>query len=435
MASALAFPPARRLQGAVRVPPSKSATNRALVLAALSETPVTLARPLASDDTHALRRCLARMGARIDEVPEGLSVSGPLGVGGGASADRVELDARDSGTAARFLTALACATPGEFRLTGSPRLQERPLRELVAALRELGAEIEEEGLPGCLPLRVRGRAFSGGRVTVDAARSSQFLSALLLLGAAAGGGSVEVRTAGPIVSRPYADLTLDSLRAFGHSVEGDGPWRIRRGSRSPSRYDTPGDFSSAIPLLAGLGVCGGQIQLAGVALSSREADARAVPVLREMGVEVEAEEDAGVVARSERGALRAVTAAASEFPDAIPALAALAAFLPGESRFDGIGHLRWKESDRLAALADLLTRAGAQAIANEESLLVRGAIASPGPLASNELARLPTFRDHRIAMAAAILSLGRRRLLIDDPDCVAKSYPRFFSDLDSLCIR
>ena len=434
MTSALAFPPARRLQGAVRVPSSKSATNRALVLAALSETPVTLARPLDSDDTHALRRCLVAMGARIDDVSEGLSVSGPLGLERGASAGPVLLDARDSGTAARFLTALACATPGEFRLTSSPRLQERPFAELVAALRDLGAEIEEEGVPGCLPLRVRGRTFSGGRATVDASRSSQFLSALLLLGAAAGGGSVEVSAAAAIVSRPYADLTLDSLRAFGHSVEGDGdgPWRIRRGSRSPSRYDTPGDFSSAIPLLAALGVCGGEIRLAGVALTSREADARAVPVLREMGVEIEAGDDGGVVARAERGALRAVTAAASEFPDAIPALAALAAFAPGESRFDGIGHLRWKESDRLAALADLLTRAGAQAIAKKDSLFVRGPLGSPD---SNEFARLPTFRDHRIAMAAAILSLGRRRLLIDDPDCVAKSYPRFFSDLDSLFLR
>ena len=145
MTSALAFPPARRLQGAVRVPSSKSATNRALVLAALSETPVTLARPLDSDDTHALRRCLVRMGARIDDVSEGLSVSGPLGLGGGASAGPVLLDARDSGTAARFLSALVCATPGEFRLTGSPRLQERPFGELVAALRDLGAEIEEDG--------------------------------------------------------------------------------------------------------------------------------------------------------------------------------------------------------------------------------------------------------------------------------------------------
>jgi 3-phosphoshikimate 1-carboxyvinyltransferase len=295
----------------------------------------------------------------------------------------------------------------------------------------MGARIEEEGVPGCLPLRIRGGTISGGRVTVDAARSSQFLSALLLLGAAAG-GSVEVSAAGEIVSRPYADLTLDSLRAFGHSVEGDGPWRIRRGSRSPSRYETPGDFSSAIPLLAGLGVCGGEIRLVGIALSSREADARAIPVLREMGVETEAVGDGdggAVAARSERGALRAVTAAASKFPDAIPALAALAAFVPGESRFDGIGHLRWKESDRLAALADLLTRAGAQATAKDESLLVRG------PLGASGLARLPTFRDHRIAMAAAILSLGRPRLLIDDPDCVAKSYPRFFSDLDSLCVR
>jgi 3-phosphoshikimate 1-carboxyvinyltransferase len=435
MASALAFPPARRLEGALRVPSSKSATNRALVLAALSDTPVVLASPLESEDTLALRHCLARMGARIEEVPEGLSVAGPLGVP--ADAGLVVLDARDSGTAARFLTALASATPGQFRVTGSPRLRERPFGELVAALRDLGADVEEEGAPGCLPLRVRGHASSGGRVTVDAARSSQFLSALLLLGAAAAGGPLEVAAAGPIVSRPYADLTLDALREFGHSVEGEGPWRIRRGSRSPSRYETPGDLSSAVPLLAGLGVCGGEIRLHGVSPSSREADARALPVLARMGVETEAEPGGradvglGVVARSRRGALAGVTAVASEFPDSIPALAALAAFAPGESRFDNIGHLRWKESDRLATLADVLTRAGAQAVATDESLVVRGPLTSD----PEALARIPTFGDHRIAMAAAILSLGRPRLLIEEPDCVAKSYPRFFRDLDSLCVR
>ncbi|HEY6146775.1 MAG TPA: bifunctional 3-phosphoshikimate 1-carboxyvinyltransferase/cytidylate kinase, partial [Thermoanaerobaculia bacterium] len=140
MGSALAFPPARRLSGAVRVPASKSATNRALVLAALSETPVTLANPLASDDTSALCRCLARMGARIEEVPEGLRVGGPLGLPPPTGV--AVLDAADSGTAARFLTAVAAGTAGQFRVTGSPRLRERPFGELVAALRSVGADIE-----------------------------------------------------------------------------------------------------------------------------------------------------------------------------------------------------------------------------------------------------------------------------------------------------
>ena len=408
------------------MPASKSATNRALVLAALSETDVTLAGPLDSDDTRALRRSLAQMGARVEEVPEGLRVGGPLGLP--PSDTIVVLDARDSGTAARFLTAIASATAGAFRVTGSPRLRERPFGELVTALRALGADVEEEGRPGCLPLLLRGRPLSSGAVSVDAARSSQFLSAVMLLGAA--GESLEVAAAGAIVSRPYADLTLESLGAFGHSVEGDGPWRIRRGGRTPPRYEIPGDFSSAVPLLAAAGVCGGEIRLEGVALTSSEADARAVPVLREMGLEVEAAADGGgILARSRRGGLRPVAALASDFPDSVPALAALAAFAPGESRFDGIGHLRWKESDRLAALAEVLTRAGAETIAAETSLLVRG-----GAVAG-DLARLPTFGDHRIAMAAAILSVGRGRLLIDDPDCVAKSYPRFFADLDSLCVR
>ncbi len=428
MKTYLAFPPARRLSGSVRVPSSKSATNRALLLAALSGTPVTVVHPLDAGDTRALLRCLEAMGARIAPVADGVTLHGPLSGGPGVTV----LDAGDSGTAARFLVAMAAATRGTFRITGSGRLRERPMGELVSALRSLGAAIEEEA-PGCLPLLVRGGSLSGGPVAVDASRSSQFLSALMLLGAA--GVDVEVRATGAVASAPYAALTAESLRAFGHRVDGDGDgdgdgtWRVARGDRAPDRYDTPGDFSSAVPLMAAVGVRGGDLFFPGLAWPSPQADALAVPVLRGMGLAIAAERG-GLAARCEPGALSRAAVRATRFPDAVPSLAALAAFAPGESRFEGVGHLRWKESDRLASICEVLAGAGAVAVADSDGLTVRGGF-TPTP----STGVLSTFRDHRIAMAAGILSVGRPGLLIEDPGCVEKSYPAFFRDLDSLCER
>ncbi|MEO8432743.1 MAG: 3-phosphoshikimate 1-carboxyvinyltransferase [Acidobacteriota bacterium] len=420
--NSLAFPPARRLSGAVRVPPSKSATNRALVLAALSRTPVQVIDPLDAEDPRALLACLETMGARVSRVSGGISLHGPLSGG----RDVAVLDAKDSGTAARFLLAVAAATGGEFRVTGSKRLCERPMGELFSALRSLGAGIREEGASGCLPVLVSGGKLSGGSVAVDASRSSQFLSALMLAGAA--GVDIEVRASGPVASAPYAALTAETLRAFGHGVDGAGPWRVSRGVRSPERYEIPGDFSSAIPLLAAVGAAGGDILLEGLTWPSPEADAGAVPVLEKMGVRISAERG-GLAARADSRAVAAVQVVAADFPDAVPALAALAVFAPGESRFDGIAHLRFKESDRLASLADILGRAGALASAEGGALVVRGG------LAGRASASLPTFRDHRMAMAAGVLAVGRPGVRIEDPDCVGKSYPGFFRDLDSLCER
>ena len=179
MTDSLVIPPAREVRGTVAAPPSKSATNRALVLATLCATPVAIVRPLDSYDTRALSRCLAAMGASIAPSGEGLLVGGPLGV---ASGREVALDAGESGTAARFLAALCAAVPGRFLLTGAARLRERPMEELLVALRSAGADIRCTGKPGHLPLAIAGGALSPGRVRVDASRSSQFLSALLLAG-------------------------------------------------------------------------------------------------------------------------------------------------------------------------------------------------------------------------------------------------------------
>jgi len=424
MTDYLAFPPAREVSGTVAAPPSKSSTNRALVLAALQEEAVEIVRPLESEDTRALGRCLAAMGATLEPVPQGLRVGGPLA----GPADRdVTLDAGESGTAARFLTAVASATPGQFLLTGSARLRERPVAELVVALRSAGASIEYAGAEGYLPVAISGGSLRSGRTAVDASRSSQFLSALLLAAPAVRGGLEVVSEAG-LASAPYVEATLECLRAFGHDVSGDPSEGIRvtRGARPVQRYVVPGDYSSALPLLAAAGAAGGRVTVTGLVFPSADADARALPVLERMGLKVDGT-DGAVSVRARREDLRPVAVVATEFPDAVPGLVALACLARGESRFEGIAHLRLKESDRIAALAALLTAAGATATALDGSLVVVGP-ASPRAAA----VRLPTFGDHRIVMAAALLSLALPGHLIESPDCVSKSYPEFFRDLATI---
>ena len=262
-------------------------------------------------------------------------------------------------------------------------------------------------------------------MVVDASRSSQFLSALLLAALAVDGG-LAVRASGAVASAPYVGMTVDMLRELGHDVSEDsGTIRVRRGARIAERYEVPGDFSSAVPLLAAVAVAGGRIVLTGLRWPSEDADARALPILEAMGLGLRAS-SAGIEASSGGGAPRAVTTRATEFPDAVPALAAAAAFADGVSRFEGVGHLRLKESDRIGAMLEILRSAGVAASEDGDALIVKGpAAAPPRPV------RVGTHRDHRMAMAAAILSL-RIPLLIEDPGCVSKSYPDFFDDLESL---
>ena len=383
-----------------------------------------LVGPLEAEDTWALARCLTAMGAAVAPSTAGLSVHGPLR----GSDHEVILDAGESGTAARFLAALAAATPGRFRLVGSPRLERRPMAGLVAALRAGGADVASEGQGDRMPLAIRGGTLRSGPLTVDATSSSQFVSALLLAAVAVEGG-LEVRPEGPFPSAPYVEATRDALEAFGHGVSVDGGgFRVGRGaSASPRRYEIPGDYSSAIPLLACAGILGGEVGVAGLAWPSRDADAGALACLASMGLELSMEP--GRVRAACDGAVRPLEAVATDFPDSVPALAALAAFSPGTSRIAGIAHLRGKESDRIASVAALLRAAGGSVREERDALVIDGGLSLP------RAARLPTAADHRLVMAASLIALRRSGTLIEGPGHVRKSYPRFFADLESLLLR
>jgi 3-phosphoshikimate 1-carboxyvinyltransferase len=418
--------PSGRLEGTVRVPGSKSITNRALLVAALAPGTSVLVNPLESTDTAVLADILGRLGARVDRSGPHWTVEGPLrGLPEGAA-----LNVGDAGTPARFLAALLSTLPGTYVLDGSSRMRERPMGPLVDALRSLGARIEALSGEGFLPLRIHGGTLGGGRVAIRGDVSSQFLSALLLVSPLVPGGiALDIR--GPAVSAAYRELTKRTIAAFSGAPGA--------GYRS-CRYRVPGDDSAACLPIAGALVSGGRVALSCLDRDSLQPDA----VFRGWAAEAggiltwqndyEGDEGDGVleVAGPPAGAraLRPVVADVDPAPDAALPLAALVAFAPGRSVLSGVVRLREKESDRLAAALDLLARAGASArVEGGEAprLVIEGAAGRP------RAASFLSHGDHRVAMAAAVLALALPGdCTLDDPTVVAKSWPGFFSAWNAL---
>ena len=411
--------PRGRLEGTVRVPGSKSWTNRALLAAALAPGRSEIVAPLDCDDTRVLAEALGKVGARVERLPGVWRVSGPAT---GAPGEETVVDVGPAGTPARFLLALLAALPGRFVLDGSARMRERPMGPLVDALRSRDAWIEPLGRKGFLPLRVDGGHLTGGEVSVRADVSSQFVSALLLVSPLVEGG-LSVRTEGRPVSGAYVDLTREILRVFAP----DGKYR-------PARWAVPGDDSAACFLIAGTLVSGGRVRLEGLDPESTQPDA----VFRKWAGEVggrlrwvgSGEGKALVVEAGDVGPLDADVEPA---PDAALPLAALLAFSRGTSRLSGAARLREKESDRLSAALDVLERAGAVGRLEGGSA---PALVVDGPAGRPRRAHFASSGDHRVAMAAAVLALALPEgSTLDEPGVVSKSYPRFWDDWASLVRR
>lgn len=415
--------PSGRLEGTLRVPGSKSVTNRALVAAALAGGRSEIVAPLDSDDTRVLAQALVRLGATVTVGSGVWEVAGPLS---GSGSEEVVLDIGPAGTPARFLLALLPALPGRFVLDGSARMRERPMGPLVAALRDRGARIEALGAEGFLPLRIEGGTLTGGEISIRADVSSQFVSALLLASPVVAGG-LSVRTEGRPVSGAYVELTRRVLSSF-----------APEGVYLPARFVVPGDDSAACFPIAGALVSGGRVRLEGLDPESPQPDA----VFRKWAVEAGGSlrwegkgEDAVLVVNGRgggsAGTMDAVDADVDPAPDAALPLAALLAFSRGSSRLRGVARLRAKESDRLATALDLLERSGAVARAEgdgEDPVLVLD-----GPRGRPRRADFAASDDHRVAMAAAVLALTLPAgCTLDSPGVVAKSYPRFWDDWTSL---
>ena len=417
---ALEIRPSGALDASLRVPGSKSITNRALLCAALARGDSTLTGALASDDTEAMCGALRALGAPVRVDTDRLQVRG---TGGRLRAPSAPLDARASGTTARFVTAAASLADGPVVIDGTPRMRERPIDDLVSALGQLGVAAQTLGPGGCPPVRVGGGRPAGGRVALRADRSSQFVSALLMAAPYAT-SDVDIALAGPVVSRPYIDLTMAVMGSFGAMAS----WRnattlhVDGGTGYRGRhYDVEPDASAATYPFAAAAIAGGRVCVEGLPADSLQPDLGFLDVLEAMGCRVE-RDGTGIAVCATRGALRGIDVDMGEQPDAALTLAVVALFARGTTRIRNVANLRIKESDRLAALERELGKLGARVRTGPDSLTVE-------PPAVLRGADIETYDDHRIAMACSLAGLSVPGLVIRNPSCVAKTWPGFFEEL------
>ena len=371
--------------------------------------------PLDADDTRATAEGLRALGVPVDLGSGAWEIRGVGGkIPGGGT-----IDLAQSGSSMRFLAAVAALGRRPTDLDGHPRLRERPMEELYGPLRSIGGKVRspESGL--ALPARIGGVLPRGGEVAVSCARSSQFLSALLLVGACLRDG-IEVRVDGPTVSMPYVDVTTSVLRSFGVEVRVDGHrFVVPPGGYAGRAFQVEGDHSSASCLLAAAAVVGGRVRVEGVRADSPQPDSRFAGLLRDLGCAVEV----GPTFVEVRGGdgFDGFDVDLADAPDLAPAVAVLALFARGPSRLRGIAHLRFKESDRPAVLAANLRALGRPSRVAANELLVEDS-----PLECLRGAEVRTAGDHRIAMAFAVAGLRVEGVVLDDPSCVAKSFPGFW---------
>jgi 3-phosphoshikimate 1-carboxyvinyltransferase len=419
----------------VRPPGSKSITNRALMVAALASGTSTLHGVLESDDTAAMAGCVMALGAdvRLDPAAGLATVDGLDGrPGAAAMAEPVALDARLSGTTARFVLAACSLGPGPFTVDGAAPLRARPMGGSIAALQQLGATVTDTD--GGLPVTVSGGPVAGGAVTVPGEVSSQFLSGLLMAGACMADG-LAVSVTGDVVSFPYVTMTMAVMESFGATTEmtevadrdGMGFSRVLRvgpGGYAARSFDVEADASAASYFLAAAAVCGGTVRINGVGSDSLQGDIRFADVLAGMGATVRWGSDWVELTGPGPGGLHGVTVDMRDISDTAPTLAAVAVFADGPTEITGVGFIRHKETDRIASVVTELHRMGIDATETPDGLIVYPGTPQPSAVR--------TYDDHRMAMAFAVVGLVADGISIVDPGCVAKTYPGFFDDLDSL---
>ena len=406
----------------VTVPGSKSVTNRALVAAALAHGRSALTGALLADDTHAMIDALRELGVGV-EVDVSTTTIEVEGTGGRLPAETAHIDVRLSGTTARFIAPVLGLGHGRFHLDGAPPFRTRPMGPTIAALRHLGVHVVEVGAPGHLPITVEADGLVGGEVPVAGDASSQFLSGLLLVGPATRDG-LEVALTGPLVSEPYVELTAATMAAFGARLERPSAQRfvVAPGGYRASDLAIEPDASAASYLLAAAAITGGRVRVAGLTAGALQGDARFAGVLASMGAEVIVD-DHGTEVRG-TGQLRGIEVDLGALSDTAQTLAATAVFADGPTRITGIGFIRAKETDRIAAMVTELQRCGIRAEAEPDGLVVHPGWPRP--------TTVHTYDDHRMAMSFALLGLVADGIAIADPDCVAKTFPDYFEVLDQL---
>ncbi len=422
----LDLPPVARVAGVVRLPGSKSISNRTLLLAALARGTTRVTGLLDADDVDRMLDALRLLGVRIDQAGEARDFQ-VHGTAGAFPVRHAELFLGNAGTAFRPLTAALALAGGEYALSGVPRMHERPIGDLVDALRSLGAIVRYTGNEGYPPLAIgQGKIRSGGSVAVRGDVSSQFLSALLMaLPLVSGGTRIDV--IGELISQPYVAITLNLMQRFGVDVA-QRYWKqfdlpATASYRSPGTIAVEGDASSASYFLAAGTIGGGPVRVQGVGRASIQGDVAFADTLATMGARITRGDDWIEAASGEP--LRGIDLDATMIPDAAMTAAVVALFAKGATTLRNIGSWRVKETDRIAAMATELRKLGADVEEGADWLRIT-------PPATLRAATIDTYDDHRMAMCFSLASLGTVGVRINDPQCVRKTFPGYFGEFARL---
>jgi 3-phosphoshikimate 1-carboxyvinyltransferase len=410
------------INATVTLPGSKSYTNRALPIAALANGTSLLTGALFSDDTHYMTKALLELGFEIrsDEENNLFSVQG---LNGSIPRDSAKVFIGNSGTTARFLTPLMALGHGTFELDGVPAMQKRPIQPLLDALNTLGARAASIQNTGCPPIRIEASGLRGGTVKMRGDLTSQVFSALLMSAPYFENG-ITLEVEGELVSKPYLEVTAQTMRAFGVELEIDNFERfmVKPGEYTATNYAVEPDASAASYFFAAAAITGGRVVVPGLGRNSLQGDLNFVRVLEQMGCTVNQSATQTEVIGTAN--LRGVDIDMSQISDTAQTLAAIAPFASSPTRMTGIGFIRRKETDRIGAVVRELQRLGINAIEEPDGMIIHPGTPKP--------ARIETYDDHRMAMSFAVLGLRASGITILEPGCVTKTFPKFFEVLEKL---
>ena len=422
-----------KAEGTVALPGSKSISNRVLLLSALAKGTTTLKGLLDADDTQVMRAALKTLGVNIEETKEDCIVHG---CSGKLPKDQADLFMGNAGTAIRPLTAALAILGGDYRLHGVPRMHERPIGDLVDGLRMVGAQVAYEQQEGYPPLRIsQGQIRTNELIKVRGDVSSQFLTALLMSLPLVAKNEICIEVIGELISKPYIDITLKLMKQFGVDVRNDNWQKFYIPANQGQPYSSPGtlyvegDASSASYFLAAGAIADGPVRVTGVGRNSIQGDVAFADALNQMGANVMAGDDwievRGVDTPS--GKLQGIELNCLAIPDAAMTLAVAALFAEGPTKLTGIASWKVKETDRIAAMAKELRKVGAMVDAGDDYIQI-----TPPKKWQSPPEGIDTYDDHRMAMCFSLASLGPLRIRINDPACVAKTFPEYFKEFSQI---
>ena len=422
----LTLSPISKIAGDIELPGSKSLTNRALLLSALASGDTQLQNLLRSDDSERMLEALQQLGVHLEISGTECQVTGNAGLFGAPTNNKFFLG--NAGTAIRPLTAILSLIPGQFEIDGDEYMRERPIAHLGDALTTLGATIDYQGKSGCPPLTLKGGNISGGSVSVPGDISSQFLTALLMALPLTDQDS-EITIIGEQVSKPYLDITLGIMQQFGVAASHSNYQTFhipgRQQYQSPQQFLIEGDASSASYFFGAAAISGGTVKVHGIGKHSVQGDYQFLDTIKLMGAQVDARENWVEVTGN---GLRGVDVDLNHIPDAAMTVAAMALFADGPTTIRNIYNWRVKETDRMHAMSEGLTRLGARVETTNDSITIE-------PPETLTAAVIDTYGDHRVAMSFSLAALGDVSVTIQDPDCTRKTFPDYFSVFKSISSR